>query len=101
MRAVGERNFQSEGDRYKENITLSLHYMVSMCKGCRESLVDNHIMGNIQKMDKRRVITDRDTRLIKRVWPTPRERKEFGPKRSVTGALLWWFPVGTLRGWSF
>ena len=27
-------------------------------------------------------------KLIKRVWPTPRERKEFGPKRSVTGALL-------------
>ena len=24
MRAAGERNFQSEGDRYKENITLSL-----------------------------------------------------------------------------
>ena len=43
-------NFQSEGDRYKENITLSLHYMVSMCKGRRESLVDNHIMGNVQKM---------------------------------------------------
>ena len=50
MRAVGERNFQSEGDSYKENITLSLRYMVSMCKGRRESLVDNHIMGNVQKM---------------------------------------------------
>ena len=47
---VGEHNFQSEGDRYKENITLSLHYMVSMCKGRRKSLVDNHIMGNVQKM---------------------------------------------------
>ena len=50
MRAAGERNFQSEGDRYKENITLSLHYMVSMCKGHRESLVDNHIMGDVLKM---------------------------------------------------
>ena len=36
----GEHNFQSEGDRYKENITFSLHYMVSMCKGRRESLVN-------------------------------------------------------------
>ena len=71
MRAVGERNFQSEGDRYKENITLSLHYMVSMCKCRRESVVGNHIMGNVQMMDKRRVTTDGDTRLIKRVWPTP------------------------------
>ena len=52
MRAVGERNFQSEGDRYKENITLILHYMVSMCKGRRESLIDDHIMGNVQKMGK-------------------------------------------------
>ena len=42
MRAVGERNFQSEGDRYKENITLSLHYMVLMCKGRRESLVEGY-----------------------------------------------------------
>ena len=40
-----------------------------------------------------RVITDRDTRQIKE-WPTPWEHKEFGPNRSVTGALLWWFPVG-------
>ena len=40
-RAAGERNFQSEGDRYKEIITLSLHYMVSICKDRRESLVDN------------------------------------------------------------
>ena len=40
---------------------LSLHYMVSMCKGRRESLVDNHVMGNVQMMGKRRVITDRDT----------------------------------------
>ena len=47
-RAVGERNFQSEGDRYKENVTLSMHYM--MCKGRRESLVHNHIMGTVQKM---------------------------------------------------
>ena len=45
--SAGERNFQSEGDRYKENIALSLHYMVSM----RGSLVDNHIMGDVQKMD--------------------------------------------------
>ena len=51
MRAVGERNFQSEGDRYKENIMLSLHYMVSMCKGRHEYLVNNHIMDNVQKMD--------------------------------------------------
>ena len=50
MREVGERNFQSEGDRYKENMTLSLHYTVSMCKGRRESLVDNHIMGNVKMM---------------------------------------------------
>ena len=50
MRVAGESNFQSEGDHYKENTTLSLHYMVSMCKGRRESLVDNHIMGNVQKM---------------------------------------------------
>ena len=77
---AGERNFQSE-----ENLTLSLHDMVSMCKGRRESLVDNHIMGNVLKMGNSRVITNRDSRLTKRVWPTPRERKEFGPKRSVTG----------------
>ena len=42
MRTAGERNFRSEGERYKENITLSLRYVVSMCKGRRESLVDNH-----------------------------------------------------------
>ena len=36
-----------------------------------------------------------------RVWPTPWERKEFGPKRSVTGALVWWLPVGALHGRSF
>ena len=30
---------------------LNLHYMVSMCKGRREPLVDNHIMGYILKMD--------------------------------------------------
>ena len=52
MRAVGERNFQIEGDLYKENVTLSLHYMVSMFEGRRESLVDNHMMGNVQKMGK-------------------------------------------------
>ena len=46
MSAAGERNFQSEGDRYIENITLSLHYMVSMCKGRREYFVDNHTMGD-------------------------------------------------------
>ena len=34
----------------KENITLSLHYKVSMCKGRRESLVDNHIMSDVLKM---------------------------------------------------
>ena len=45
MRAAGERNFQSEGDLYKENLTLSLHYKVT-----RESLVDNHIMGNVLRM---------------------------------------------------
>ena len=50
MRAVGEHNFQSEDDRYKENITLSLHYMVSICKGRRESLVDNHIWVMFEKM---------------------------------------------------
>ena len=57
MRTVGERNFPSEGDLYKENIKLSFHYMVLMCKGRRESLVDNRIMGNVQKMGKRRVMT--------------------------------------------
>ena len=50
MLAAGESNFQSEGDRFKENITLSLHYMVSMCKGRHESLVHNHVMGTVQKM---------------------------------------------------
>ena len=50
MCAASEYNFQSEGDRYKENITLSLHYMVLMCKGRRDSLVDNHIMDNVQKI---------------------------------------------------
>ena len=43
MRAAGERNFQSEGGRFKGIIALSLHYMVSTCKG-RRLLVDNHIM---------------------------------------------------------
>ena len=47
---AGERSFQSEGDLYKENLTLSLHDMVSTCKGRRESLVNNHIMGNVLKM---------------------------------------------------
>ena len=50
MRAAGERNFQSEGDRYKVNITFSLHCKVSMCKGRLVSIVDNHIIGNVQKM---------------------------------------------------
>ena len=40
----------SEGDRCKENITLSLHYMVSMCKDRRDPLVDNHAMGDVLKM---------------------------------------------------
>ena len=35
MRDADERNFQSEGGRFKEIITLRLHYMVSMCKGRR------------------------------------------------------------------
>ena len=48
--AADERNFQSEGDRYKENITLSLRYMMSMYKGRCESLIDNHIMVTVQKM---------------------------------------------------
>ena len=50
MRAAREHNFQNEGDRYKENLTLSLHYMVSMYKGRRESLVDNHITGDVLEM---------------------------------------------------
>ena len=33
MLAVGERNFQSEGDRYKENITLSLLVEEVACDG--------------------------------------------------------------------
>ena len=32
MRAAGERNFQSEGGRFKEIITLRLPYIVSMSK---------------------------------------------------------------------
>ena len=43
--AAGERNFQWR--RFPEIITLDLYYMVSMCKGRRESLVDNHIMGDV------------------------------------------------------
>ena len=35
--------FKSEGGRFKGIIALSLHYMVSTCKG-RRLLVDNHIM---------------------------------------------------------
>ena len=80
-----------KGGRFKEIITLSLHYIVSIFKG-RRLLVDNHIMCavdvDVDADGLSRVITDRDTRLIKGMWPTPRERKEFGPKRSVTGALL-------------
>ena len=30
---------------------LSLYCMISMGKGRRESLVDNHIMGDVLKMD--------------------------------------------------
>ena len=47
MHAASKRNFQSEGDRFKEIITLRLHYMVSMCKGRRESLVDSIVMGDV------------------------------------------------------
>ena len=38
MRAVGEHNFQSEGNRCNANMTLSLGYMASMCKGPRAVL---------------------------------------------------------------
>ena len=47
MRSAGENNFQCEGDLSKEYIKLSLHYMVSIVKGCWESLIGNHIMGDV------------------------------------------------------
>ena len=33
-----------------KNITLSLHYVVSVCKGRRESLVDDHTMCDVLGM---------------------------------------------------
>ena len=35
-----------------------------------------------------RIITDRDTRLINGCGPSSENVREFGPKRSMTGALL-------------
>ena len=50
MRARPVSVIFNEGDRCKENITLSLHCVMSMCKGRRESLVDNHVMGDVLEM---------------------------------------------------
>ena len=93
-----ERNFQSEGGRFKGIITLRLHYMVSICKG-RRLLVDNHIVCavdvDVDVVGLSRVITDRDTRLINGCGPPPENVRSLG--RNVR----WRFPVGTLRGRSF
>ena len=77
MRAAGELNSQSEGGRFKEIITLSLHYMVSICKG-RRLLVDNHIMCAVDADGLSRVITDRDTRLINGCGPAPENVRSLG-----------------------
>ena len=71
--------------RYKENIMVSLHYMVSSCKGRHESLVDNHIMGDVPKManwgNNRQGHPPDQTG----VAHPAQEHKEFEPKHSVMG----------------
>ena len=76
MRAVGERNFQSEGGRFREIIARVALHGIDVQRS--PSLVDNHIMCvvDVDVVGISRVITDRDTRLIN--GPSPENVRSLG-----------------------